>query len=131
MVELRTSFSFEAPVVSNDNNKLKSPAQNLIDLNKYLAPITKDYFLVKVAGESMINENIYNGDLLIVKRTEQAQDGKIVIAALNGEMAVKTYRIKEDGIYLYSANEKFLPIAISPFWNFKIQGIVKHIIHNV
>lgn len=79
----------------------------------------------------MINESIFSGDLLIVKRNEQPKDGKIVIAALNGEMAVKIYRVMEDGIYLFSANDKFLPIEIKPFWNFEIQGVVKHIIHNV
>lgn len=132
LVELKANFSFEAPVLFADKTKgLRKSSQSLIDLNHYLAPTAKDFFLVRVTGESMINVSIFSGDLLIVKRNEQPKDGRIVIAALNGEMAVKIYRVMDDGIYLFSANEKFLPIEIKPFWNFEIQGVVKHIIHNV
>lgn len=132
IVELKQNFSFEAPIVSAEKIKgVKKSSESLIDLNDFLAPIAQDYFLVSVIGESMINESIFSGDLLVVKRNEQPKDGKIVIAALNGEMAVKIYRILPDGVYLFSANEKFLPIEIKPFWNFEIQGVVKHIIHNV
>lgn len=132
IVELKSNFSFEAPIVSAEKIKGVSKSNGkLIDLNNFLAPIAKEFFLVRVTGESMINESIFSGDLLIVKRNEQPKDGKIVIAALNGEMAVKIYRVMEDGIYLFSANDKFLPIEIKPFWNFEIQGVVKHIIHNV
>lgn len=132
IVELKSNFSFEAPVLLADKLKpVKKSSQSLIDLNNLLAPVSKDYFLVRVTGESMINESIFSGDLLIVKRNEQPKDGKIVIAALNGEMAVKIYRVLTDGVYLFAANEKFLPIEIMPFWNFEIQGVVKHIIHNV
>jgi len=132
IVELKANFSFEAPIVSAEKLKgVKKSNDKLIDLNSFLAPIAKEFFLVRVTGESMINENIFSGDLLVVKRKEEPKDGKIVIAALNGEMAVKIYRVLEDGVYLFSANEKFLPIEIKPFWNFEIQGVVKHIIHNV
>lgn len=132
IVELKSNFSFEAPIVYAEKIKgVKKSNEKLIDLNNFLAPIAKEFFLVRVTGESMINENIFSGDLLIVKRNEQPKDGKIVIAALNGEMAVKIYRVIEEGVYLFSANEKFLPIEIKPFWNFEIQGVVKHIIHNV
>jgi len=40
-------------------------------------------------------------------------------------------RTIEGKVYLYSANDKFLPIEIKPFWQFDIQGVVKHVIHSV
>lgn len=128
-------FDFEAPVLptgfkSGDRVRIE-PAGTSLDLNKLLAPETKNTYLVKVNGESMINENIFDGDILVVDRKEKPADGKIVIASLNGEMAVKKYRVVEGKTYLYSANSKFLPIEISPFWQFEIQGVVKHIIKSV
>ncbi len=132
IVELKTQFSFEAPIVSTAKNiAAKEQLKNMLDLNTFLTPSPKEYFLVKVSGESMINEGIYDGDILIVNKNEFPKDGKVVIAALNGEMAVKTYRNIEGTVYLFSANEKFLPIEIKPFWEFEIQGVVKHVIHKL
>jgi DNA polymerase V len=64
-----------------------------LDLNLHLAPNPKDIYLVRVNGESMIDEKIYHGDVLIVNKNEKPKDGKVVIAALNGEMAVKNFQI--------------------------------------
>lgn len=102
-----------------------------LDLNAFLAPNPKNLYLVQVSGQSMINENIYNGDILIVDKNETPKDGKIVIASLNGDMFVKTLKIKSNKIYLYSANSQFLPIEILPDFNFKIQGVVKNVIHSL
>lgn len=132
IVELKTEYSFESNFyIASKNKKNKKNEVYKLDLNSLLVPIPEDYFLVKVSGESMINEGIYDGDILIVNRKEQAKNGSVVIAALNGELAVKTYRIIDGVTYLFSANEKFLPIEIKPYWEFQIQGIVKHVIHNI
>lgn len=134
IVDIKTSYSFEAPKLKasfslRGNGKQLNP--DLLDLNSTLVPNPRDYYLVRVAGESMINEGIYEGDILIVSKREKPTDGKIIIAALNGEMAVKTYRRVDGREYLYSANEKFTPIEIMSFFDFEIQGVVKHVIHDV
>ncbi len=131
LVELKSNFSFEAPIMPTRISDNSNQNLQMYDLNSVLAPNPSDVYLVRVTGESMINEGIFDGDILIVNKNEKPKDGKVVIAALNGEMAVKTYRIIEDKVYLFSANEKFLPIEIKPFWQFEIQGVVKHVIHNV
>jgi DNA polymerase V len=126
VVELKSAFNFEAPMLATESNN-----SQMFDLKSVLAPKPSDIYLVRVTGESMINEGIFDGDILVVNKNEAAKDGKVVIAALNGEMAVKSYREIEGKVYLFSANEKFLPIEILPFWQFDIQGVVKHVIHNV
>jgi DNA polymerase V len=134
IVELRTQYSFEAPVFDAHGKAGTSQSaelKNKLDLNSYLAPFPGETYLVKVSGESMINEGIYDGDILVVNKKDRPVDGKVVIASLNGEMAVKTYRDIGGVIYLFSANDKFLPIEIKPFWEFEIQGVVKHVIHAV
>ena len=78
----------------------------------------------------MIDENIDDGDVLVVDYSETAYENKIVIASLNGEMAVKKYQIIDGKPYLISANKQFLPVEIKPSWNFEIQGVVKYVIKN-
>jgi DNA polymerase V len=133
-LNIKTSYSFEAPLY-NVASKLglieKDTARiDSFDLSNYLVSDYENTFLVRVIGDSMINENIYEGDILVVNKKEQPKDGKVVIASLNGEMAVKRFRKIEGKVYLYSANKKFLPIEILPYCQFEIQGIVKHVIKN-
>jgi len=134
VVEVKSQYSFEAPVIPaviKANTIFKNKELSLLDLNDFLVPKPNNIYLVRVSGESMIDENIYDGDLLIVDRFEKPDDGKVVIAALNGEMAVKIFRVIKGMVYLVSANKKFLPIRIEPYMEFQIQGIVKHVIHNM
>lgn len=131
---IREKYSFEAPVFPahfKAGKRITTEKINSLDLVQMLIPKRGNYFMVQVAGESMKDENIYNGDILIVEKSNTPKDGDIVVAALNGEMLVKKYRVINGRVYLFSANNKFLPIEIYPDWNFEIQGIVRHCIHNM
>lgn len=70
-----------------------SPAEDYIegrlDLNKHLIKHPAATFFVRVSGNSMINAGIYPGDILIVDRSLEAADKKIVIAVVDGELTVK------------------------------------------
>jgi len=70
-----------------------SPADDYIDkkldLNEYLIENPSSTFYVRVEGDSMIGAGIYSGDILIVDRSLEAQNRKIVLAILNGEFTVK------------------------------------------
>ena len=131
---IKTNYSFEAQLyratVKLGDAESNNVEFNTFDISRYLISDPHNTFLVSVVGDSMINENIFEGDILVVNRKEKPVDGKVVIAALNGEMAVKTYRVIDGLVYLYSANKSFLPIEIKPFWEFEIQGVVKHVIRN-
>ena len=63
--------------------------ETMLDLNEYLIKHPAATFFVKASGESMVNAGIHSGDILIVDRSLEAVHGKIVIAALNGELTVK------------------------------------------
>lgn len=143
MFEVKKKFNFEAPVLetkiksrNNVGQNHNEPSEQIsdvksIDLNLILAPNPKDLFIVQVSGESMVDENIFDGDLLIVSKSEIVKSGKIVIASVNGELVVKKLKIIDGKTYLFSANSKFLPIEILPFYSFYVQGVVKHVIHTV
>jgi DNA polymerase V len=131
---VKTNYKFEAPVIEAKIRKKRPLANNIrksLDLNAYLAPDPENIFLVRVSGESMIDANIYDGDILVVDKAAKPGNGKIVIASLNGEMAVKYFRIIDGEAYLISANKKFTPIKINELFRFEIQGVVKHVIRDM
>lgn len=131
---LKETYKFEAPMLPasiRGGEKVSATNFSSVDLYSLLIPKNGNTFMVQVSGESMIDEGIYHGDILIVNKNEKPREGQIVIAALNGEMLVKIYREIEGKVYLFSANQHFLPIEIFPDWSFEIQGLVKHVIHKM
>lgn len=133
--DIRTDYKFEAPLVSATipglSNLVSIDTVRFLDLNNYLAPKPANIFLVRVSGESMIDAKIFDGDILVVDSQETPVNGKIVIASVNGDMTVKYFQQNEEGISLIAANKKFLPIKIAQLFEFQIQGVVKHVIHEM
>lgn len=129
-IGIKSTYNFEAPVVLAGAHSAHSGTNfDSIDLNELLVPVAENHYAVRVKGDSMIDEQIFEGDLLIVSRSEAPRSGKIVIAALNGETAVKKLVEKNGQVFLVSANKRFLPIEIKGFMQFEIQGVVKYVIH--
>ena len=84
--------------------------------------------LLRASGDSMINIGINDGDLLVVKICNTAEDGDVVVALLNDSATVKTLRKKKDCIILHPENSKYPDIVTKEVM---IQGIVKHVIHSL
>jgi repressor LexA len=90
---------------------------------------TKRCFVLQVRGESMIDENICDGDYIVVQQQDTANDGQIVVALIDNEFAtLKTlYREKDGKIRLQPANKKMDPIIVDAK-SLQIQGIVTGVI---
>ena len=78
-----------------------SPAEQYqetpLDLNELLVKRPAATFFVKVQGESMIGEGIHDGDLLVVDRSLRPASGDVIVACVDGDFTVKTYRrVKRD-----------------------------------
>lgn len=73
------------------------------------------HFALKVRGESMTDSGIYDGDIVIVRKQDTAEDGDIVIALLEDEATVKTLRNKRIKAYLEASNSKYKAIMNKPF----------------
>ena len=72
-----------------------------------------DLFALRVRGESMINAGILDGDIVIVRRTEYAENGDIVVAFIDGEEATVKRFYKEKGYYrLQPENDTMDPIIV-------------------
>jgi repressor LexA len=83
-----------------------------------------DTFALRVKGDSMRNEGILPGDLVIVQKQTTARNGQTIIALVNNEATIKTYYRKGGTIELHPANETMKPIVINPTDTFRIEGLV-------
>lgn len=82
-----------------------------------------DNYVLKVRGDSMIDDGIMDGDLVIIARRERADNGEMVVANVNGEVTLK--RIYQEGgrVRLQPANSMMTPIY-APARDVAVQGIV-------
>src|ERR1043165_9427571 len=90
----------------------------------------EESFALKVEGESMCEEGIMPGDLVIVRRQARAAAGQTGVALLNGAATVKKYFPKADHIELRPANAAMQPIHVSPDDKFELQGVVVGLIRH-
>ncbi len=114
------------------NAGLPAPTEGNIeysDLCEDLMPDQDAYFTVRAKGDSMIEARIYDDDLLVVKASETAHPGEIVIAVINDEYCVKRFETKGGSLILRSANPKYADIIVKEGDEFRIRGIVTHAIH--
>lgn len=99
--------------------------EDRIDLNQELIRHPLATFYVRVIGNSMIDENIFPGTLLVVDRAETTKSGDIVIARVNADVCVKELSIGEDGrVWLLSKNPTFAPLEITEEMEFEVWGRV-------
>ena len=83
-----------------------------------------DSFVLKVRGDSMIEDGIHDGDLVVVQGTAEATDGDVVVALVDGEVTLKRlYRDAPDTIRLQPANSAMAPILVAAE-ALTVQGIV-------
>jgi repressor LexA len=89
-----------------------------------------DYFALRVEGDSMIDAGINDGDTVIIKKTNIAENGKIVVALIdNHEATLKRYRKKANAIALESANPAYETRIFGPD-RIKIQGVLTSLYRN-
>ena len=92
--------------------------------------VRRNTYALKVRGHSMIDDNIEDGDIIIVEKRETANNGQSVVALINGEqVTLKKFYIEVDGIRLQPANPDMEPIMLK---NSEVQvlGIVAGVIRN-
>lgn len=103
------------------NERVKVPA-NMVRKNTYA---------LKVTGHSMIDDNIQDGDVIIVEKRESAENGQSVVALINSEqVTLKKFYIEADGIRLQPANPDMDAILLK---NKEVQvlGVVTGVIRNL
>jgi len=81
-------------------------------------------YLLRVHGDSMIDDGILDGDLVGVRRQPTAENGQTVVARLDGEITIKRLQHGADGIHLLPRNPAYAPIVVDPNSDdFAIEGL--------
>src|SRR3989338_3260227 len=102
-----------------------------IAVAKAKLPQNSDFYALRVSGNSMIDENIKDGDVVLVKQQEVADNGQRVVALIdNYEATLKKFYKESNQIRLQPANSAYEPIIIRKDRDIKIQGIVIDVIQN-
>jgi repressor LexA len=95
-----------------------------LQIPDYFLPRRSQYYVLRVKGESMIDEHIEDGDYVVVESRETANSGDMVVALIDGEnVTLKKYYPEGAQVRLQPANETLAPIILDGA-RVKIQGIV-------
>ncbi len=102
-----------------------------IDLNTHLIQHREATFILRVTGWSMRDAGIFDGDEIIVDRAITPVDGKIVVAAINGDLTVKRLRRIGSAVHLVAENPEFPAIILQEGEELCIWGVVTRVLHRV
>ena len=91
-------------------------------LDRALFPAKPDY-LLRVKGDSMRDDGIFDGDLVAVQRASDARNGQVVVARIDGEITIKRLERTRTRLRLLPRNPDYAPIDVPPGSDFAIEGI--------
>ena len=105
-----------------------SPAQDYMEqaiyLNKELIKHPASTFFGRVVGDSMRDEGIEEGDILVIDKSLELQDDDLAVCFIDGDFTVKRVRIEPNAVWLIPANPKYSLIKVTKENEFIVWGIV-------
>ncbi len=111
-----------------------NPAQDYmelaIDLNKELIRHPSSTFYGRVIGDSMKDEGIEEGDILVIDKSLELMNDDLAVVLVDGEFTVKRVQIEEDAVYLVPSNPDYPVIKVTEDNEFQVWGIVTYTIKN-
>ena len=112
-----------------------SPADDFkdarISLDRELVKNKEATFYARVSGDSMIEAGLEDGDLIVVDRSLQPENGKIAICLVDGDFTVKRIKKEKNKLYLIAENRKYKPIELGEENELIIWGIVEYVIKKI
>lgn len=112
-----------------------SPAEDTprerLDLLQLIIRHPASTFYFRVSGVSMTDAGLDEGDIIVVDRSLDADDGRIAVCFIDGEFTVKRIRREQGCIWLMPANDRYRPIRITPDNEFAVWGVVTYVIKKV
>lgn len=103
------------PIEAFEGNEMISVPNHMIS--------TGDHYALTISGESMIEDGILDGDIVIIKEQNTANNGQTVVALINNEATIKRYYNKKSSIELHPANSTMKPIIVND-GDFNIKGVL-------
>ena len=123
LVEQGISAGFPSP--ADDFKEIR------ISLDKELVKNKEATFYARVSGDSMIGAGLEDGDLLVIDRSLNPENGKIAVCFVDGEFTVKRIKKENDKFYLIPENKKYKRIEIKEESELIIWGVVEYVIKKV
>ena len=112
-----------------------SPADDFketrISLDRELVKNKEATFYARVSGNSMVGAGLDDGDLLVIDRSKNAENGKIAICLVDREFTVKRIKKEKNKLYLMPENKDYKPIEIKEENELIVWGIVEYVIKKV
>lgn len=109
-----------------------SPAQdyldNSIDLNKEIVKNPATTFFGRVSGNSLIDIGLNDGDIMVIDKSKEPQNGRLAVCFIDGEFTAKYIKIEKQLVWLMPANKEYKPIKVTADNDFIIWGMVIRII---
>ena len=119
---------YEIPVPAGFPSPADDYIEDRLDFNEKFVEHPEATYFVRVAGDSMINARIYDGDLVMIDCAIEHRNGSIVLAAIDGEVVLKRYVIEKGKHILRSENPDYGDIILSENSSFKVWGVLKLVI---
>jgi len=110
------------PILAEDN-------RDYLTLDDYLIENPDSSFLLKVSGDSMVNAGIFEGDLVVIEKRKEANNGDIVLAQIDREWTLKILEKNTGGTRLIAANPKYP--ALTPKQELQVFGVVKALVRKL
>ena len=123
LIEQGISAGFPSP--ADDFKEIR------ISLDKELVKNQESTFYARVSGDSMVGAGLDDGDLLVIDRALNPENGKIAICFIDGEFTVKRIKKEKSKLYLIPENNKYKSIELKEENELIIWGIVTYIIKTV
>ena len=123
LIEQGISAGFPSP--ADDFKEVRISLDNELVTNKEAT------FYARVSGDSMIGAGLDDGDLLVIDRSLNPENGKIAVCLVDGEFTVKRIKKEKDKLYLIPENKKYTRIEIKEENELIIWGVVEYVIKKV
>ena len=123
-------ISLSLPLLGSIPAGLPQPAEDYpleaVSINDYIVNKPQESYLLRVIGDSMIDAGIHDGDYVVIERRQEAHDGDIVVAIIDGQYTLKYFRKSNGIVHLEAANRKYRPFF--PDESLIIWGVVISVI---
>ena len=115
---------FDTKVQAGFPSPAEDHLEQRLDLNTLVIENPSATFFVRVAGESMRDVGITDGDILVVDRSIESWENRVVVAVIDSEFTIKRFTTEQETVVLKAENLNYPSIKITPEMDFSVWGVV-------
>lgn len=105
--------------------------QEFVEVPSSFLRLDSEHYCLVVQGDSMIGAGILDGDYAVIRKQDQAEEGTVVVASVEGQATLKKIFRKKNSVELHAANPKYAPLVIIPPMQMRIEGVLTGVLRNL